>query len=235
MAIAFDAGSSLQATASGSTTVFSWNHECTGLNRVLLVGVSVASSLSPPTLTGINYISVPMTLLQESSTGGRYGALYYLVAPGAAGPQQIEITFSSAPGSSSRIVGCAASYTGVDQTTPVGTSGLATGSATDPSINITSAAGGLVVDSITMKSSTTVTLTVGAGQTQRHNIKSGSDVNFSVFGGMSEEAGAGTVTMSWTKNETRNWTIIGVPLQAAPEPIFPPFIPRRRRASLYRR
>jgi len=97
----------------------------------------------------------------------------------------------------------AISATGVDQTTPFGTPNTATGSSSGPAtVDISAATDDLVVDGYSGYPEPTV----GAGQTSRVKDQITSDIWY----GSSTEAGATTVTMSWTLSYSDAWTIGGV-------------------------
>ena len=97
-------------------------------------------------------------------------------------------------------------YQGVAQTSSTGTFASATGSSTAPSVAVTSAVNELVVDGAGWVAGGVGT--AGAGQTQRAQEEQGDVFRM----GTSDEAGAASVTMSWTV-DTGGWTIQGVPLK----------------------
>jgi len=107
----------------------------------------------------------------------------------------------------------ARSYCGVDQATPTGTSATAdnNGNNAIATVDVTSASGELVVDSV-MTAGATAALTVGAGQTQR--VNDATHAGIFLFGS-SDEAGAGTTTMSWTTDTDDYTGIVAVPLKPA--------------------
>lgn len=205
MAIAFDAVSNLNGAPSSS---LSWSHTCTGADRILIVGIAQRNGRS---VTAITYNGVAMTLIGTSGDTFTTISMYYLLAP-ATGANTISITFSSSDSDNN---GMAVSYTGVHQTTPLGTfvsaSNPGSGSTT-PSVTASSASGELVVDTVSVQSSATQSITVGSGQTQRNNVIGGA-TSSEVVGGMSEEAGAASVVMSWTAASSARWNIGAVPLK----------------------
>lgn len=104
MAISFDASSS-GFTNSGTSVTFS--HTCSGTNKILFVGVMVASST---TISSVFYGGLPMTSINRSS-GGQQCALYYLLNP-PGGSNNVVVTI----GSTSYCYCASLSYTGVLQT-----------------------------------------------------------------------------------------------------------------------
>lgn len=216
MALAFDATS----TASGQVVdTLSWSHTASGADRVVLVGVAWRMT-SAVTVTGVTYGGVAMTSVgsqfHTASAANARMHLWRLVAP-ATGAQTITITMS---GQVNDLIGGAVSFTGADQTTPVGTFASAEGNSTSPAtVDVTSATGEIVVDTV-CSSGLAVTLTAGAGQTQRWN----SGIIATAIGAGSTEAGAATVTMSWTLNTVANWVIGAVsvkPVSAAGGVTYP--------------
>jgi len=112
MAIAFDA-----TTYGGFATATSltFAHTVTGSDTLLLVGVQGDSATDA--ITGVTYNAVGMTLvakIQHSPPTGRWIYLFRL-AGAATGAHNVVISSSG----SIFIQGFAASYTGVDQTTPI--------------------------------------------------------------------------------------------------------------------
>lgn len=178
MAIAYD------ATASGSTvfgTSATWSHTCTGSDRVLYVAASAGV-----TITGITYNGVSLTILAGSGTGA---VLARLVAP-ATGANNVVVS----TGSSEEIAGVSASYTGVDQTTPDENTTSATTGDENPTINVTSATGKLVVGMSSYASNAAQSQTPGTGVTERnerdegfHNVAIG------------DKAGETTTTFAYTR------------------------------------
>ena len=113
----------------------------------------------------------------------------------------------------------AVSYTGVNQTTPLGTAASNKGKSTTASVSVSSAAGELVVDAVGRRSDVTSNpISPGAGQTQRWNTHTGANsATNGATGGASEKAGAATVPMSWTWSGSIEWAIAGVSLKPAPD------------------
>ena len=98
-------------------------------------------------------------------------------------------------------------FTGVDQTTPLGT--CVNSAADEPSpmeVVVTSAAGELVFD---VTSGEDTTFTVVGGQDERWNISPGSKIR----GAASTKPGAGSVTMSWTLGTPTHHIMTAVPIK----------------------
>lgn len=207
-AIAWDASSNNRGTTVSSVTL---SHVVGGSDRILVCGYAVADA-SPQPVTGATYNGVAMTRLDvEVAPDGvfLYAGAFYLIAP-ATGTHNAVI--STAGGTNGRFFAACTSYTGVHQTVPFGTAVEAHGGtqASPITSDVTSAAGELVIDIMAMYSNSAPG-SEGAGQTKRaedYNGGNGDQV------AMSEEAGAGTVTMSWTyASGTPAYYHISVPLK----------------------
>jgi hypothetical protein len=111
-----------------------------------------------------------------------------------------------------------ANFSGVDQTTPLGTPvgvGSVDSSGQTPTVTLTGLSGNeLVFDTVFMGTQVlTQTITPGSGQTMLWNtiwIKTHS------IGSISQ-ASSSSVTMSWTANSTGNWAIAAVPINPVPD------------------
>ena len=136
--------------------------------------------------------------------GGTYSQEMYKRV-GATGAQTVTINFS---GNFVQAILTSLSYCGVNQSVPNGTAATATGSSGSPTVDVSSAAGELVIDAVGVLAGQALTA-AGAGQTERINDTDG--VGFFEFGS-SDEAGGATVTMSWTSDDSF-WMTIGVGLK----------------------
>ncbi len=94
-----------------ATNTFS--HTVSGADRLLLVSVIAADTAG---ISGVAYNAVPMTRVAEIDSYGRQIELWKLVAP-ASGAHNVVVTMASGQES----VATAASFTGVDQSVPLGT------------------------------------------------------------------------------------------------------------------
>jgi putative pyrroloquinoline-quinone-binding quinoprotein len=192
-----------QVSNNGNTgqSSLSWSHTTSGTNRVLLVGVSWVGS---QTVSSVTYAGTAMTSIGSVINGSNARAqLFYLVAP-ATGANTVQVTMSAA---ATEIVGGAVTFTGANQTTPVGTFASATGNSSAPSVTVTSNAGETVIDTVEVNSSTA--MTAGGAQTQRWQMQ---PTNFRGAG--STEPGASTLTMSWTSGSAA-WAIGAVGVKPA--------------------
>lgn len=190
---AFDNTGSVEGV---NVSTLSFAFTTSGNDRALAVGVHVLDSPTAALVSTITYNSVSLgteiaNVLNPSYTRTQ---AYCLAGP-ASGSNTLAVTMNGA--SEFHLVLGAISATGVNQTTPVRSGSLQTQNAdsASPSLTISSAAGDLVVDFITVGQSNVpgVAPAAGAGQTSRYT-QTGS---YSGVGG-STEPGASSVTMTWT-------------------------------------
>lgn len=201
MALAIDATSS--ATGGGAGP-FTWLHTCAGSDRCLLVGIAYYDS--GDTISAVTYNGDALTEVPSSTvSNGQYTTAFYsLVAPDT-GSNTVSVTFT---GFVFDFGAGAVSFTGADQTTPLGTAVTATGTDTTPTVTVTSASGEIVVDALTIVHGGT--LTVDGSQSQRWN--STGAFGFIKYAG-STEPGASSTTMSWSNSTSQAWAIAAVPVK----------------------
>lgn len=149
----------------------------------------------------------------EVSDGTTRAELWRYVGP-PAGASTVTATFDGTKNDMRMHV---STYTGVAQGAPTGTAVTSNTFATTASVTVSSNVGELVVD-CGLSTPSSLSATVGAGQTERANF--GDSGNHFHFG--SEEAGASSVAMTWTLGTTGLAVDIGVPLLPASndQPMF---------------
>jgi hypothetical protein len=187
----------------------------TGENRLMLVGLSV-SAVSPPSVTA-TYGGQTLSLVGSRFEGGDGVFIYRLINP-PSGTHTVHIDYSSSPGWGS-VVGVV-TFTGVDQTNPLGGFVSAYADTQYPTVNVSSAAGELVFDTF-MEAWAPRSAWAGSNQTQRWMNNDGGG---GWAGGGSTEPGAGSVTMSWTLNYHSPSVIGAVSIKAAPEATATPAV-----------
>lgn len=197
------------STAEG-TTDFSWNHTVSaGSNLILIVGVAVRSA-SPNTAQGVTYNGTALTQVGSSIFSAHANiSMWYLVNPDV-GTFSVSVDLTA----NRSAVGGAMTFSGVDQSTPLGTEVTATGAPGDTlSTDVSSAAGELVLDVVCQRDGGTLgDATEGAGQTKQVDaVHSGTSMRLLA----STEDGAATVTMSWTFTLDPEFSQIAVPLKPA--------------------
>ncbi|MCH7713488.1 MAG: hypothetical protein IIC99_07680 [Chloroflexi bacterium] len=198
VAIVFDAVSS----ANGKSSALTWSHTVgAGDDRILVVGVSLKAN---NVVSGVTYGGQALTLVPGSVASHANGdrvELWYKVAP-LTGANNVVVSLPS----SVQTVAGATSWTGVHQSTPLGTAVPGTGTSATASVDVGSIVGDVVVDAV----STAGSVTVGANQTQQWNL---AQAGFK-GGGSSEDGADTTTTMSWTFT-SGDWAISGVALKQA--------------------
>ena len=206
MAIAYDATSGV---ATGWTTSDSFSHTCTGSDRLLLVWVFFDRGNGTYTVSSATYNGVSLSQVTTFGNGAQYVELWRLVAP-ATGANTLALSYNNA-GPTAKVAVRAVSYTGVDGTTPLGSLSSATGTSKTPTVTLSSASGELVADFVSPYSAG-IDLTVGSGQTSRAEVDNASS-GFVCYG-VSDEAGAASVTMSWSWTSANDsWFIGAIPIK----------------------
>lgn len=189
------------AGATGASSL-SWTHSISTLaqNTVLIVGAETgnnpAVSVSSVTWNNSNLsnsINAIAATQSDGNTGLANCSLWFLSQP-QAGTFTIIVTPS---GTASELQGGSASYANVSISGTFNNSSpqKSSGASSDPSVSVTSATGELVVDCVVVNLIGIPTATPGAGQTQISNQNRGSGSSMIL---MSDEAGAASVTMSWS-------------------------------------
>jgi hypothetical protein len=205
-AVALDtSANSSQAPASGTDVAITIAYTVTGSNTYLIVGVSVYDSVrSSGIMSAVTYNGVAMARINQTFVATTRTVDMWGLKNPATGTHNVVLTNGGAQSQATSTV-IISSWTGVDQTTPIGTSAVATGTTT-ASTTVTSVAGGAAVDQIAESNSQTPTVT-GSGQTQ---LQYGTMGTF-ISGGGSYILGAGA-TLSWTTSGGLSWASVAVPL-----------------------
>ena len=215
--MAITTGNSTFAGTGASTTASSltWSHTVdSGSNGILIVSISIRDS-SGGTVDLVTYGGTALTRIGFDASDKDRAEMWYLKDP-AADTADIVVTLTTAE----NFVAGATNFFGVDQTAPYGSLTTGNGSG-DPSLNVASAAGELVVDVASDRDVDSES--IGADQGALWVLKNGSASN-DAWGGSSTEAGAAWVTMSWTTTGAGagEWAAVAVSLKPvinADEPV----------------
>ncbi len=183
-------------------------HTISGGNRYVFV--QVVSSNTFPTISSVVWdpggVNEALSLIgTDNRASDARTSVYGRVNP-TAKTATMRVTLSAGDGSGTYVA--VSSFTGVHQTTPLGTVVTADGgTSSTPTVTVSAAAGDLIVDFMGTKE-TSGNKTAGPGQTERWDGTNGQS-----NGAGSTEAGAASVVMNWTGGVTEEWAIVAVPLK----------------------
>jgi prepilin-type N-terminal cleavage/methylation domain-containing protein len=196
-------------TASDTASSMTVSHTTgSGSDRLMLVGISYNND-DYETVTGVTYNGTALTEVgTENNADDARVCIYSLVAPDT-GTHNVVINFSDAlnQGAIAGVV----TFTGVDQSTPLGTFVSAQEDDSTPAtVNIPSDSGELVFGVASAEYEAFTAATSGQNEHWRRSI-SGADTN----GAGGTDAGASpTVPMSWSLDPSYNhWAIGGVSIK----------------------
>jgi hypothetical protein len=197
----------VDATSTATTAIDSltFSHTISGSDRLLLVGISFNPNQNE-VVSSVTFNGSPLSLVGTATYSNDARAeIWQLVGPDL-GTHDVVVTFDATLRYGA--VAGAMSFTGVNQSTPLGTfagnNGFSAGPAT---VNVSSGTNQTVFDTVACESCTS--FTAGAGQTEIWNESASGG---SVMGAASTEPGAATVTMSWTLGSSDYWAIGAVPI-----------------------
>jgi hypothetical protein len=159
-------------TTSGATTTISHTTTATS-DRLMLVGVTIRPN-SGETVSSVTYNSTALSFVgaQNGPAGARV-EIWSLVAPDA-GTHDVDVTLSA--GTHGGVTVGIMTFTGVDQTTALGTFASGSGDATSGSVAVSSAAGEVVFGVVSVKDADQ-NLVPGTGRTEHWDLFTGSEAN----------------------------------------------------------
>jgi uncharacterized repeat protein (TIGR01451 family) len=182
--------------------------------NLLVVGVSLnISGNTGAGITSVTYNTVALSFIgavNDAATSRRV-EMWYLLAP-ASGNHNVVVRLNLPVAGTVGEVSGATTFTGVDQTVPLGTfvsssgaAGTCTGIATGcSSLDVPSVVNGMVID--TLATGGNQTATVGNSQTQQWTASTGNG-GTDVRGSGSSRPGAPSVPISETFSGTSNWSL----------------------------
>ncbi len=192
-------------------TTLTFSHTVTS-NTDGLLTVCTGNRNGASETTGVTFNGDAMTKAADH-TDTTYGviraSLWYLKMPDT-GTHDVEITTAATP--TVITMGGAASFTGVDQTTPVSNPNTADGNSVSSSVTITSSTGSMVVDCF-----------YGAGANSLAAVPTQTGIWSYIEGagttdlaGQSRASGAASVAMAWDfDGVTEAWVAMGMSMNAA--------------------
>jgi uncharacterized repeat protein (TIGR01451 family) len=207
--VAVDATTSSSATMTGAGVhALTFAHATTvTANRVLLVGVSMNITAVPTAaVTGVTFNGIALSLVgaHNDTNNTRRVEMWYLLAP--VGTFNVIVSVNLPTAGSVGVVAGATTFTGVDQTVPLGTFVSADGAAGAYSqADVPSVVNGMILD--TLATDGTQTVTVPGPQVSQWNVRSASNANPGVRGAGDSRTGAPSVPISETFSGASNWSL----------------------------
>ena len=197
-------------TGAGTHTLTFAHTTIATANRLLLVGVSMnISGVNGATVTGVTYGGVALTSVGAHNDAGvtRRVEMWSLLAP-ASGANTIAVTVDLPTAGTIGVVAGATTFTGVDQTVPLGSFVSADGAAAAYSqLDVPSVVNGMVLDTLATGGNRTVT--IPAWQSSQWNQNTGGG-GTDVRGTGSSRAGQPSLPFSETfagGAGTSNWSL----------------------------
>lgn len=199
MAIAFDASSSGVATGfnAGPRTI-TYSHVVTGADVVLVAWVGIFQDVAlTGTVSAISYNGVAMTqAIVPTNQVAMEGEMWYLINP-ATGSHTFSVTVT---GATDGIRVATASFTGVDQSSPLGVTATSVGSSGNPAISITTAtANSVSVSGLVRFGNTAITASTFTNMVRANanNVTLTFDYNLNTTAGSYTNTQTGTVSQDW--------------------------------------
>lgn len=210
--VAVDASTSASANMTGTANLTFAHTTTATANRLLLVGVSINITNAPTAgVVGVTYNGTALSFVGAHNDAGntRRVEMWYLLAP-VSGTQNVVVSVNVPGGVNDGVVAGATTFTGVDQTSPLGTFVSEDGAAgTYSQVDIPGVVNGMVFDTLSTDGTQTVTQGLGT-QTIQWNARSNNNTNPGVRGVATTRSGAPSVPNSDTFSGTSNWSEGGV-------------------------
>lgn len=200
------------SNATGATSSLSWSHAVgSGSDRLLIVGISIRHANR--TVNSVTYAGISLSRMgfQNSANNTCRLELWSLRAP-PSGPADITVDISG----SADIAAGAASYSGVDQTSPLGGFSSANGTGPYGSLSVSGALDELVMD-VVVAPGIGLSLAPDGAQETIWNAGTGTAGN-NVWGASSSKSGGPSVTMGWSIGAPADWAIGAVTIRPVPTP-----------------
>ncbi len=207
--VAVDTTTSGSATLNGTSATLTVAHTTTvgTTNRLLLVGVSINITNGPGAgVVGVTYNGVVLSFVGAHNDAGRTRRveIWSLLAP-PTGNHNVIVTVNTTSVQEGVVAG-ATTFTGVDQTSPLGTFVSADGANSGNSqLDVPSVVNGLILDTLAVDG--TQTVTIPGPQNQQWNVQRGNNTNPGVVGVGTTRSGAPSVPISEAFSGTSNWSL----------------------------
>ncbi len=210
--VVVDASTTAAANMTGTSNLTFAHTTTATANRLLLVGVSINITNAPTAgVVGVTYNGTALSFVGAHNDAGntRRVEMWYLLAP-VSGTQNVVVSVNVPGGVIDGVVAGATTFTGVDQTSPLGTFVSEDGAAgTYSQVDIPGVVNGMVFDTMATDGTQTVTLGLGT-QAIAWNNRSNNNTNPAVRGFATTRSGAPSVPNSDTFSGTSNWSEGGV-------------------------
>ena len=195
-------------SVSSNTTLTISHTTGSGVDRHMLVAVA-SDTATYPSSVAFGETALTAKVAARSATG--QVAFYTLVNPAASTTADVVITYAAATNIAAGVRSCS----NVNQATPVGSFAAAIGTSAGPATDdVASVSGELVLDAAVVTNSVQ-TLTDDETQ-EEFNVLEGSALRCAG----SYEAGAASVTTSWSLGASCDWGIIAVSLKPSLAPVL---------------
>ena len=187
VAVDATANATAELTGNATRTITVTHTTGTGANRLLIVSVSININNVPgTTVTGVRYngaAGTALTLVGAHNDAGntRRVEMWYLLNPASGTNIPIVVSVRVNGGNTVGVVAASTTFTGVDQTTPLGTFVSANGAnGGNSQLDVPSVVNGMVLDTLAIGGNRTVT--VPGWQTSEWNTASGASATTDVTG-----------------------------------------------------
>ncbi len=209
--VAVDATTSSNAEFTGNATrnlTFAHTTTAAGTNLIMLVGVSINITNAPTAkVTGVTYRGAALTLVGAHNDAGntRRVEMWYMLAP-STGNHNVVVSVNIPAAQTVGVVAGATTFTGADQTVPLGTFVSADGAAVGYSqMDVPSVINGMILDTLAIGGN--VTAAIPGPQVSQWNQASGGADPPDVTGSGSSRTGAPSVPISETFSGNSNWSL----------------------------
>jgi uncharacterized repeat protein (TIGR01451 family) len=209
--VAVDSASSNGAELTGTgnpTLTISHTTTTTGSNLLMLVGVSIDISRNTATaVTSVKNGTTALTLVgaHNDAGGTRRVEIWSLLAP-ATGTATVTVTVNIPSNTTEGVAAGVVTFTGVDQSVPLGTFVSADGANVENSqLDVPSVVNGMILDTVAIGGGETST--VAGPQVQEWNVNTGASNTRDVTATGSARTGAPSVPLSEAFNANTNWSL----------------------------
>src|SRR5579859_2721263 len=209
VAVDFTTSGAAELTGSGTQPINLTHNTTAASNRLLIVSVSMNISKSTAAVvSNVTYNGTGLTPLGAHNDAGstRRVEMWYLLNPASGNGIPIVVSVNIPTHKTVGVVAASTTFTGVDQTVPLGTFVSADGATGGNSqLDVPSVVNGMVLDTLATGGDQTVT--IPAWQTSEWNASSGGTDPPDVTGTGSTRPGNPSLPFSETFSGTSNWSL----------------------------